>query len=507
MNVAEMKTRHADEDIACRIDYVPTLVVALHPQLERVGEVAPLLELVNGERAYISRNRPDFSKDGSAGKPLNNSFISRSPVIIQRDTDDIYRVRAHSTSTQVSIDGRALQREYLLSQSELAGGVIISLNQKIVLVLKLLPLQDKLTSKHNLLKGISPDIHALNDKLQHIAGMDIPVIIRGAAGAGKELAAMKLHQDSGRAEQPFMVINLAAIHDAVAEEELFGVKRDGQLIAGYFSQVGKGCLVLEDLEDASEKVIGLLFAAIKRGDFVAVNDTQTQPINCRIIMTSIYETCPCSRESRLWQLTNLLAAYQVFLPSLAERIEDIGILFLYFVRQQWQKLYPESSFSLAISVETMVQVLSFNWPGNVRQLRNVARQVVIDSRNQDSLQLDPQLLSILKPQVETAHNGHYKKNNGKGRRPNTVGREELLNTLRQNQFELQATAQALAISRASVYQLIQRFDGINTAQDLTESELSSNYQKWQGDTEKMMWDLEVSQVGLRRRLKAMGFDI
>ena len=149
--------------------------------------------------------------------------------------------------------------------------------------------------------------------------------------------------------------------------------------------------------------------------------------------------------------------------------------------------------------------MTFNWPGNVRQLRNVARQVVIDSRDEDVLQLDPQLLSILKPQSPLR--ATQDRPNGSGRKPNTIGREELVEALQKNRFELQATARELNISRASVYQLIQRFDGIRTAQDLSEAELKECYEKYRGDTEQMMWELQVSQVGMRRRLKAMGYDI
>ncbi|MAK71018.1 MAG: transcriptional regulator [Idiomarina sp.] len=507
MNVAEMKTQHTDDDIACRVEYVPTLIIALHPDLERVGETAPLLGMVTDERDYVSRNRPDFSKNGHAGKPLNDPHLSRSPVIIQKDNDDVYRIRGHSTSTRVRIEGRAQQSEYLLSQSDISSGVTITLSNKVVLLLKLLPLQDSRLKKDALLKGISPDIHALTGKLEHIAQLDIPVIIRGATGSGKEQAAYKIHRDSSRCDKPFVVVNLAAIHDVVAEEELFGVSRSGQTSPGYFSQAEGGTLVLEDLEDASEVVISSLFAALASGSYVAVNGDQQQPVTCRIIATSIYDACPCSHGSKLWQLTNLLAAYQVFLAPLGDRLEDVSILFLHFVKQQWQKIYPGRPFELRIPPAIIARILSFNWPGNVRQLRNVARQAVIDSREQESLQLDQQLLSILKPKPNLRDVTDTVKHNGNGRKPNTIGREELTEALQKNRFELQATARELSISRASVYQLIQRFDGLRTAQDLAEQELKSCYEKYRGDTEQMMWELQVSQVGMRRRLKAMGYDI
>jgi len=151
-------------------------------------------------------------------------------------------------------------------------------------------------------------------------------------------------------------------------------------------------------------------------------------------------------------------------------------------------------------------LLMFNWPGNVRQLRNVARQIVIDSRDKESLYLDPQLINILANKQESAAQTSSKKVT-KSRKPNSVSKDELIESLQNNRFELQATARELNISRASVYQLIQRFDGIQTAQDLDEMTIREHYERYNGDTEKMMWALKVSQVGLRRRLKAMGLAI
>ena len=199
-----------------------------------------------------------------------------------------------------------------------------------------------------------------------------------------------------------------------------------------------------------------------------------------------------------------LAPYQLFMPPLVQRKEDIGLLFNAFVREQWRKLYPEKADQFVIPGELMKQLMTFTWPGNVRQLRNVARQVVIDSRDQEQMYLDPQLLSLLKPQSPQTGSAESVP---KQRRPNSVSRGELTGALESCQFELQAVAKKLNISRASVYQLIQRFDGLQTAQDLSESEIKDSYAKHRGDTEKMMWELRVSQIGLRRRLKSLGYDI
>lgn len=501
MNVAEMKTQHAGDDLDSRLEVAPTLIIALHPELSRIGESAPLLGLVTEGRDYLSRNRPDFAHNGRAAMPLNEPRISRSPVIIQQDNEENYRIRAHSTSTTVNIAGRAEQSEYLLSGADLSSGVVISLNKTVVLVLKYMPLRDIRTAQNSLLKGLSPDIKAISSHLEHIAELNLPVMIRGAAGTGKELTALQLHRTIFAEEKPFVCVNLAAIHDAVAAEELFGGYFGSQRNVGYFAQAEGGTLVLEDLEDASEEVISLLFKVLTKGYYLCKDNQTPKTLNCRLILTSIYESCPYTEDSRLQQLANHLSAYQIFLPALSERVEDISLLFIQFVREQWRRLCPDKPLELAVPAELISQLLTFNWPGNVRQLRNVARQVVIDSRDCRALQLDTQLLSILKPRLNPTAPA------GANRKPNTISREELLAALQNNRFELQSTATELRISRASVYQLIQRFDGIQTAQDITETQLRESFEKQQGDTEQMMWQLKVSQVGLRRRLKALGFDI
>lgn len=504
-NVAEIKTQHVGDELTNGMDSVPTWVVALHPDLTRIGEAAPMLGLVKDGRDYLSRNRPDFSKNGCAGRSLNDARISRSPIIMQQDSADTFRIRAHSTSTQVEIVGRAQQSEYLLKAHEMSSGVVVCLNKTVVLVLKLLPLQESWLNSDDLLKGIGPDIRAISDTLAHVAQLNIPILIRGRSGTGKERAAYTVHSRSDRQQQPFVTVNLAAIHDVVAREELFGTVKDGEYIPGYIGQAKQGTLVLEDLEDASEHIIELLYAAFSKHQYLPVNSDKQQQCDCRIIVTSVHDSCPQGANSKLWKFINSLDAYQVFLPALVDRMEDISLLFMNFVEEQWHRIYPNREFSLDVPAELISQLLVFHWPGNVRQLRNVARQVAIDSREEAKLNLDPQLLSLLRPKAATELNGNSKRS--ATRKPNTISREELLEALRRNRFELQATARDLRISRASVYQLIQRFDGIHTAQDLSESQLVASYERYCGDTEQMMWELEVSQVGMRRRLKAMGYDI
>ncbi|MCL5049538.1 MAG: sigma-54-dependent Fis family transcriptional regulator, partial [Firmicutes bacterium] len=92
------------------------------------------------------------------------------------------------------------------------------------------------------------------------------------------------------------------------------------------------------------------------------------------------------------------------------------------------------------------------------------------------------------------------------RKPSQISRDELVLALRRHRYELQATADDLGISRASVYQLIERHPDLKHTADLTDDELTHCYNEFKGDLERMMEHLEVSQIGLRRRLRAMGLD-
>jgi len=503
MSATEYTTKHAVDDLVSSYQRVPMLVIAAHPDRSRIGERAALIDLNSEGSDYLSRVKPEFAKNGNAGRALLDEFISRSPIIFQRESGGRIKLKAHSTKTTVTIAGRGVQDEYILKESDLDNGVVIGLNHRIVLLLKLLPLQDSSVDDNDVLFGISSDIRAIRDRVSQLAGMDLPVMIRGAAGVGKQQAAFAIHQASERREQPFISVNLAAIHDAVAEAELFGSYRGGSRQPGYFEQAGDGTIVLEDIEDASPSLHRLLYTVLQSKSVVPVGAEETQPITCRIMLTSHQDSGGFEENSTLSMLIEKLSAYQLFIPPLTERREDIGLLFDYFVREQWRKLYADRSHDVKIPGELMSQLLTFHWPGNVRQLRNVARQVVIDSREQEQLHLDPQLLSMLKP----SNSGHWEDETSVHRKPNSVSRDELLETLRNCRFELQATAKTLGISRASVYQLIQRFEGVHTAQDLSEEEIKKSYEQNRSDTEKMMWDLQVSQIGLRRRLKSLGYDI
>ncbi|EKE87582.1 sigma 54-interacting transcriptional regulator [Idiomarina xiamenensis] len=512
-----LSTRHADSSSQSDEQLYPTLVIMLHPQLERIGESAILVDLMRQGRAPLSRNQPEFKHQQGFGQALADAYISRTPVWLERRGSDDVVVKQGDSNTRLNVSDRASADEYILTQDELLDGVPITLSDRVVLLLKWLPMPAEQDSDDFGLKGMSPYLASVRRRIARIAGLQEPVLIRGETGTGKELVAQAIYQHSQRQQQAFVSVNLAAMQDSLAVAELFGARKGAFTGAaadrdGYFMAADGGTLFLDEIGEASGDVQAMLLRALETGEIYPVGSTSPVQISVRLIAATDADLETASEHERFkLPLLHRLSSYQIFLPSLRERREDIGLLFMHFAQQQWQRLHQDWQQAVptmpTLTAAAMTQLLEFSWPGNVRQLRNVARQVVIDSRDKAQLQIEPQLLSMLRPAASGHHTLTARPPQQQRRKPNSISREELAQALQDNRFELQACAEQLGISRASVYQLLQRFDGFRNAQDIGEQELSTCYRQCHGDTEQMMWQLEVSQIGLRRRLKALGYDV
>jgi two-component system nitrogen regulation response regulator GlnG len=220
-------------------------------------------------------------------------------------------------------------------------------------------------------------------------------------------------------------------------------------------------------------------------------------------------------------LLHRLAGYEIQVPPLRERREDIGPLFLHFARQELEatgeawRLEPENPQAEPwLPAALAARLVRYAWPGNIRQLRNLARQLVIRNRGQPCLQADPRLEQELEggavpvsrqasasalPAASTAPAPSRRK-------ASEIGGEELQAALRESGWDLKAAASQLGISRGSLYDLIERSPHIRTSKDLSSEEVTRCFQECHGDVEAMVKRLEVSKRGLLRRLRELGLD-
>ena len=221
------------------------------------------------------------------------------------------------------------------------------------------------------------DISAKSDKMkalvhaaQKIARLDAPLLILGETGVGKELLAQACHQASERSQQQFLALNCAAMPDAVAESELFGVvTEDGETKRGIFELANEGSVLLDEIGDMSPYLQTKFLRLLETGRFRRVGGEQEVQVNVRIFCTTQNDLARLIREGKFRQdLYYRLCVLSMTVPALRERKEDIIPLchsFCSVFSQELNRSKPE------LSRNALALLQSYSWPGNVRELRNV----------------------------------------------------------------------------------------------------------------------------------------
>jgi two-component system nitrogen regulation response regulator GlnG len=230
------------------------------------------------------------------------------------------------------------------------------------------------------LLGESPAMQDVFRTIGRLYRSDINVLITGETGTGKEVVAKVLHQHSPRAEGPFIALNTAAIPSELLESELFGHERGAFTGAharrlGRFEEASGGTLFLDEIGDMPLSLQTRLLRVLAEGDYYRVGGRDLLQANVRIIAAThqVLEEKVASGSFRE-DLFHRLNVIHVALPPLRERREDIGILARRFLRQAAEELGLEEK---VLRAESLQQMEKFDWPGNVRQLQNVCRQLSV----------------------------------------------------------------------------------------------------------------------------------
>jgi transcriptional regulator with PAS, ATPase and Fis domain len=218
--------------------------------------------------------------------------------------------------------------------------------------------------------------------LQKIEGLrDIPILILGTTGAGKEMMAKFLHFEVDKNNGPYMPINCAAINKDLFESQLFGYVKGAFTGAskegseGYLEKAAGGTLFLDEITEISTELQVKLLRVLQEKEFIKVGDTKKKRVKCRIVCASnrnIKELVDAGkfREDLYYRLTIV----RVDIPPLTQRKEEIIPLMVFFIHQLNKDLHKNITH-----VESMVLRLfySYKWPGNVRELKNFLTQMMI----------------------------------------------------------------------------------------------------------------------------------
>jgi len=228
--------------------------------------------------------------------------------------------------------------------------------------------------------GDSVPMTKVKEIIEQVADSELTVLIRGESGTGKEIAARSLHQLSSRKDHPFIKVNCAAIPRDLLEAELFGYEKGAFTGAhktkqGRFEIANKGTMFLDEIGDMPMELQSKLLQVLEQQEFVRVGGISSIHVDVRIICaTNKNLEQAIGEQSFRDDLFYRLNEITLYLPSLRERPEDVLLLVNYFVAK-YNGLYNKQFEQL--SDDTIKRLTAFNWPGNVRQLENMLKQVVV----------------------------------------------------------------------------------------------------------------------------------
>jgi transcriptional regulator with GAF, ATPase, and Fis domain len=223
--------------------------------------------------------------------------------------------------------------------------------------------------------GDSPGMKKLYDLIERVAPSDVPVLIQGETGTGKELVARALHARSRRAPRTFLAENCAAVPANLLESELFGHKKGSFTHAiadrpGHFVVADKGTLFLDEIGDMPLEMQAKLLRVLENGELRPVGSSQVVKVDVRILAATHRDLAAMVQERRFREdLYYRLKVIRLDIPPLRERGGDIELLVRYFLGKF---AGPETSVEPA----ALRALRAYSWPGNVRQLENEIRRAV-----------------------------------------------------------------------------------------------------------------------------------
>jgi two-component system nitrogen regulation response regulator NtrX len=258
------------------------------------------------------------------------------------------------------------------------------------------------TGAHTELIGNTQAINQLRQAIQRVAPTGSRILITGPAGSGKEVVARQLHAESCKATGPFVVLNCATMRPERLEIELFGAEAaaegpESPRKIGTLERAHGGTLLLDEVADMPLETQGKIVRVLQEQSFVRVGGTRTVDIDVRVIASTNRDLEAMIRESRFRQdLYYRLCVVPLSVPALKERREDIALLAEFFMdRQAASAGLPKRT----IGMDAMAALQSYDWPGNIRQLRNVIESLLIMAPGEPS---EPIRAEMLPPDISSS---------------------------------------------------------------------------------------------------------
>jgi DNA-binding NtrC family response regulator len=291
--------------------------------------------------------------------------------------------------------------------------------------------------------------------LERIAPTDVPILIEGESGTGKDLLARAAHALSRRAAGPYVALNMSAIPENLAEAELFGYEKGAftgaeQARAGFFAEADGGTLFLDEIGLLPPSLQPKLLRVLQDGEYIPVGSRKAQKANVRVLAATNEDLAKSVKAGKFREdLWFRLRVVPVRLPPLRERREDIPALVEHFVKKHALRL---SRPPLQPDAEAMRALLEYPWPGNIRELEHAIERALLLARGEALARAD------LPPEIASPAQENGASGEGYYRRARDAWERKFFeDLLREAGGSVARAAELAGIHRSTLYEKLTRY--------------------------------------------------
>ena len=484
----------------------PLLAITIlwHPEPERAGEQA--IGPGGPGTLAISRFAPVFQRPGGAARPLEYRGVAREAMLIVRHADDALTLTAPASRMAVEVNGQPLGAGLRLARADIDAGVVLRLGGQLIVCLHWMHLLPNLHPVMGL-HGVSSAMLRLRNLVRQVAATDLPVLLLGETGSGKEVAANAIHACGSRRDGPFVAVNMATLSEGLAGAELFGAARGAYTGAaaarsGLFAEAAGGTLFLDEIGDAPAPIQPMLLRVLECGEYRPLGAAQSMRSTARVIAATDRDLAGAAPDRPPFNqpLLRRLETFVIELPALRERREDLGLLMVHFLDQ----FNAQLSTATALPAELAHQFCLYHWPGNVRQLANVLRRalLVIAGGQEVSLELlVGSVRTLAGPGAGAPASAAGLASEERGpRRLSHVSDEEVVDAMERSGWRILGAARLLGVSRPSMYKLLAANRLVRAPEKIAEAEIRQALAHNDGDLERCAAALKTPSEALRRHV-------
>jgi DNA-binding NtrC family response regulator len=512
------------------------LTVVFHPDLTRIGASMKLgtvdaSGIMRLDASVIGRNAPLFSDDLALDEP----HVSRRALTLSHHARGLLLADASGVShCQLGPDKSA---SMAVTFDELKRGLSVRFGHGVVCWLRLSQYKRdvpaRLTDAVHDFAGVSPEASAVRRLIDVAAQCDLPTLLCGETGVGKEIVARAIYARSHRSKAPLVSVNMAALPETLADAELFGVARGAytgaETRAGYFQRADGGTLFLDEIGEAPLSLQPKLLRTLQEGE-VPVVGGKTKRVDVRIIAASDAKLSDASQFKQ--PLLHRLAGIKIDIPPLSARREDLGVLLLASSARvpssHGASHIKDLSLAAGISIDSshrsvplgldlakntpsfaaawaqfIYDALNTEWPGNVRAFLLAAQRYALNLADHES-QFTHEASDFEDNEGDSDRRSERRRDRESAIRGASIDNARLKHEHAAANYEIAETARRLGMSRQAVYRRLQQIPELRLAGQLPDREFLVAIKRVGDDIDALSRHLKISRAAIAQRLKQMG---